>query len=59
MTLNETTDNIHKIEFVAAAAAYALLYNLYSLKRERYGHSENYCSHTAFYIMFYMSMLYA
>jgi hypothetical protein len=41
MTANKTTDNVHKIEFVAADVAYALLYNLYSLKRERYGHSEN------------------
>jgi hypothetical protein len=59
MTVNETTDNIHKIEFVAAAAAFALLCSLYSLERERYGHSENQCSHTAFYITFYMSMLHA
>jgi hypothetical protein len=41
MTANETTDNIHKIQFSAAAVACALLYNLYSLERERYGHSKN------------------
>jgi hypothetical protein len=41
MTVNGSTDNIHKIEFVVTAVAYALPYNLYSLERERYSRSEN------------------
>lgn len=57
MAANETTDNIHKIEFVVVAVACVLFYHLYLLERERYGHSENQCPYTAFYIMFYISML--